>query len=176
MAYKKKQDLSTDKTIKLGGVDEASQRPNPTRIEGFFLGTKVTPDTGYGPGQLHFFQTEEGVVGVWGKTNLNRLLSSDLVGQMCLVTFTGMGPKVKGKNRAYQYEVQHDPENTTDASGFNASAAVEESVSKEFEESAEVSEEAVYVAPKAPAKPASTPSAEAQARVQALLNKGRASR
>jgi len=181
MAYKKKQDLSTDKTIKLGGIDEASQKPNPTSIEGYFLGTKTTPDTGYGPGQLHFFQTEEGVVGVWGKTNLNRLLTPDLAGQMVLVNFKGMGPKVKGKNRAYLYEVQHDSDNTTEVSSFSSaeepsSESVGSSEDEEYSYEAEDVVEAAPARPVAPAKAAVTPSADRQARVQALLNKGRAQR
>ncbi len=121
MAYKTKFDGSTDTTIKLGGAG------NPTSIEGYFLGTKEIPDQGYGPGKLHIFQTQEGTVGVWGKTNSNRLLTSDIIGQMVLLSFTGMGEKKKGKNPAYNYSVQHDPENTTDVSGVNLNAQEPES-------------------------------------------------
>lgn len=115
MAYKTKFDGQTDTSIQLGDKNN----PTPVSIEGYFLGTRETPDTGYGPGKLHIFQTPEGTTGVWGKTNSNRLLTSELVGQMVLLTFTGMGEKKKGKNPAYNYSLQHDPDNTTDVSGIN---------------------------------------------------------
>lgn len=176
MAYQTKFDGSTDKTIKLGGAG------NPSSLEGYFLGSKDT-QSDFGPGKLHIFQTEEGTVGVWGKTRMNGLLTKDLIGQMVLVSFTGMvPPSKKGRQPSYGYKVQHDPSNVIDTSGVNLKAATasdddSESESYDSEGSTETFEEeapVVHAPPKAPARPASTPSAERAAQVQALLNKNRA--
>lgn len=117
MAYITKFDGKTDTTINLGNKDSSTS--NPTSVEGYFLGTKDVPDNGYGAGKLHMFQTKAGVVGVWGKANSNRLMTPDLVGNMCLLKFTGMGEKRKGKNPAYEYSLQYDKDNTTDTSGVD---------------------------------------------------------
>lgn len=179
MAYIKKFDGQTDTTVQLG------DKNNPVRksVEGYFLGTKETPDTGYGPGKLHIFQTKEGTVGVWGKTNSNRLMTSDHRGQMCKLTFTGMGEKKKGKNPAYNYELQYDAENTTDVTGvdMNASEPEEDLGSDEVEgssfaeepsESEESSPDEITVARAKPplSKPAPV-SASSRDRVNALLSR-----
>ena len=171
MAYETKADLSTDKTIKLGGVDEKG-RPNPTSIEGYFLGTKET-ESDFGPGKLHIFQTADGNVGVWGKSRMNGLLTSNHIGQMCLLTFTGMGKPSKGRKPPYLYKLQFDKDNTIDVSGIDVNAAVVEddvdygSYDNEEETPADEVPPTRAVAPK---RAAATPSASSQARTQALLN------
>lgn len=179
MAYQTKADFNDAKTITLG-KDGA-----PKSVEGYFLGTKVTPDKGYGPGKLHFFQTKAGIVGVWGKTVMNNLLTSDLIGQMTLVTFTGMGEKKKGKNPAFLFKVQHDADNTVDVmnTGLSAMEAEEGSDSDSSDDSAYDSsdtdseeapaDEAPAIRAQPPRQPAQAPSADRAARVQALLNKNR---
>lgn len=173
MAFKTKFDGQTDTTITLG------KEGSPKSIEGYFLGSKETPDKGFGPGKLHFFQTAEGVVGVWGKTKLNILLTSDLIGQMVRATFTGMvQPTKKGRRPSYGFRVEHDSDNTIDTSNINLNAepstAVDEdeSPTNEYinEEDADLEEEIPYKAPKAPMVKAQAPSAEKQAKVQALMN------
>lgn len=126
MAYKKKIELKADDAISLGGINSKTGEKNPISVEGHYLGAKTTPDTGYGEGKLHIFSTARGTVGVWGKSHLNRLLTSDHVGQMCLVTFTGMSIPKKGKRPAYQYELQYDAENTIDVSGITVETSDEE--------------------------------------------------
>ncbi len=174
MAYRTKFDGTTDTTIKLGGPG------NPTSIEGYFLGTRDIPDQGYGPGKLHIFQTQEGSVGVWGKTNSNRLLTPDIVGQMVLLTFTGMGEKKKGKNPAYNYSVQHDPENTMDVTGINVNSSEPEGLDDETDGGNDVEETAPVVT--APRPKVTTPSvapkatigggnSATQAKLQEMLNK-----
>jgi len=111
MAFKKCINFSDCPTIRLGGRDEATDKANPTQIEGYFLGSKDTPAKEYGPGRLHFFKTAEGNVGVWGKTMMNTALTSALIGQMVRVTFTGMGKKTKGRRPPYLYDVEHDEDN-----------------------------------------------------------------
>lgn len=192
MAYKQKIDLVTDRTIQLGGNNSKGQ-PNPTSVEGYYLGHKLV-ESDYGPGKLHFFQTAEGLVGVWGKTNLNRIMTDDHRGQMCLVTFTGMAkPVKKGRRPAYTFSLQYDDENTIDVSGISinptetadaAESTTETSSGGYDDESIEDSFEAEeeYEAPvAAPAprsvvtnRPTATPNAAQQAKVQAILAKQRA--
>lgn len=188
MAYKTKISLTTDTTIVLGGVNKETGDKNAASIEGYYLGNRPTPDKGYGPGVLHFFKTVKGVVGVWGKTRLNNLLTKELAGQMCLVTFTGMGPKSKGRSPAFLYEVKHDEDNTMDVSNLEVQDAAGEPAEDEDEDTGrsapnyaaddEENDEASYEAAPAPVRTAaapkrtaSVPDAARQAQVQALLNK-----
>lgn len=110
MAYEEKLDGSTDKIYKLGAPGE------PKSVEGYYLGSKIIPSTkkGFKDSILHIFRTEEeGSVGLWGTTRLNRLLTSDIRGMMCLVEFTGMiEPSQKGMRPAYGFKVLFDKERT----------------------------------------------------------------
>jgi len=177
MSYKKHVDLNSDVTVALGGKD-AKGKPNPTSVEGYYLGSR-TVDGEYGEAKIHYFNTAEGVVGVWGKTNLNRILDPKYLGMMVLVSFTGMGKAQKGKKPPYNYELQYDDGNTTDVSGFNLDAAGAEepdySDSEEgYEESSVDGDEteadepppARVTAPKTPLK---TPTAKTTKSVQDLL-------
>ncbi len=166
MAFVKKFDGNTDSTINLGNKE------NPVResIEGYYLGTKNIPDTGYGVGKLHIFQTPDGAIGVWGKTNSNRLLTTDLTGKMCRLTFTGMGEKKKGKNPAYNYELEVDSSESIDTTGINLNASLEvddETGSEESYEAPVVSRKAATPVASIPSAP---PSASAQSKIQAMLN------
>lgn len=164
MAFKKKFNGQTDVTIQLGSKDNPKQRDS---VEGYYLGTKDIPDSGYGVGKLHIFQTKEGSLGVWGKTSSNSLMTSDLRGQMCRLTFTGMGEKKKGKNPAYMYELEHDPENTISVEGVNVNGT-----EPEYDDSEDVSddngEEQEVVA--APVSRNVSKTTSSQARIQALLD------
>lgn len=166
MAYQTKFDGSTEATIKLGGEN------NPQSIEGYFLGTKATKSE-YGDGKLHIFQTSAGNVGVWGKTRMDSLLTQDLVGLMVLVSFTGMiAPSKKGRKPSYGYKVQFDKDNSINTDHINLSAASSEDEGSDDSEGYESDEAPVaYKAPVAPSRPASTPSTDRQAQLQALLNK-----
>ncbi len=173
MAYQTKFDGSCDKAVTLGAEN------NPTSLEGYFLGSKETPDKGYGPGKLHIFQTKEGTTGVWGKTRLNNLLTKELVGQMCLVNFTGMiQPSKKGKRPSYGYKVQHDPDNTVVVDAVSADSSENDDVDSSgdndlFEESSSIDEE--YTPP--PAKSvarATAPVDEARRqKFESMINKNR---
>ena len=186
MGFKTKLELSSDKTITLGGKDVNTNKDNPKKIEGYYLGSRVTPDKGYGPGLLHFFSTLEGNVGVWGKSRMNNLLTSELAGQMVRVTFTGMSEARKGRRASYMYKVEHDSENTIDVSGVNLqsetggqepedddttsySADASDDVS-DVEDEHEVLDEVAPVRASRPSQVASTPSAERQAKVRAMLS------
>lgn len=179
MAYKTKFDGSTNEAIQLGGINPKTQKENPTSIEGYFLGTRDT-DGEYGPGKLHIFQTEKGTVGVWGKARLNGLLTSELVGQMVLVTFTGMvAPTKKGRKPAYGYEVQHDNDNVIDTTGINLNSApvvadndYSDNGSEDLE--SEFQDEIVPARNVKATNPARAANAEQQAKVKALLSGKRA--
>lgn len=170
MAYKKKIDARTDNTIQLGGEKDGIK--NPTTIEGYYLGSKSV-DGDYGPGKLHIFNTSEGNIGVWGKTNLNHLLSPENVGQMCLVTFTGMGKAKKGRRPAYEYSLQYDEENTIDVTGVNLEAT--ENNSEDDDSVDDVTYEGEQASEAYASRPASgrgslaVPNAEKQAALQARL-------
>lgn len=176
MAYKTKFDGTTDKTIQLGGTSATGER-NPTSLEGYFLGSKDT-QSDYGPGKLHIFQTKEGTVGVWGKTRLNTLLTEELKGQMCLVSFTGMvAPSKKGRKPSYGYKVQHDEDNRTDVSNVNLNAAAPaEEDDGEASYDSDQNDENNNAWKDAPSGyqakvPASAPTAAQVSNVQARLNK-----
>ena len=177
MAYQTKASLDTEVTYVLGGTNEKTGKPNPTSVEGYFLGNKTTPDKGYGPGTLHIFQTETGNVGVWGKTSSKNLLTPEHIGQMCLLEFTGMStPAKKGRQPAYKYKLQFDKGNTIDVSELDVNASNEsepdygDGYERDVSDDTEsyVSEAAAPRAT-APKVAARTPSAESQAKVRALL-------
>lgn len=173
MAYQTKFDGSCDKAVTLGAA------LNPTSLEGYFLGSKETPDKGYGPGKLHIFQTKEGTVGVWGKTRLNNLLTKELVGQMCLVNFTGMiEPSKKGKRPSYGYKVQHDPDNTVVVDAVESTDSYAESSDEDYSDArSEDSEvEEAYTPPPAKTAPKASAPVVDEARRQkfeSMINKNR---
>lgn len=181
MGYITKFDGRTDQTVTLG------KEGQPNSIEGYFLGTKDTPDTGHGPGKLHIFQTAKGYTGVWGKTRLNNLLTNELVGQMVRATFTGMiQPSKKGRSPSYGFKVEHDPGNKISTAGVNVNATGVEDAADEgdgggdgygstaeyssYEDEGDLADEIVPPRPTAPKAPAST-DADRKARMQALLNR-----
>lgn len=125
MAFQTKPKLNAETAVVLGGKDDAG-KSRPRTLEGYFLGTRITPDSGYGPGKLHIFQTKDGNVGVWGKTDLNNQLTSELTGACLRVTFTGMSNPKKGRRPGYLYQVEVDYDNKIDVSGINVNAAPEE--------------------------------------------------
>lgn len=180
MGYQKKSDLSTETAIQLGGTNKKTGKPNPKFVEGYYLGSKTT-QSDFGEGKLHVFQTAEGNVGVWGKTNSNRLLASEHLGQMVKLSFTGMGKAQKGRAAPYNYELLFDADNTIAVASDSAEsfgqeeAASDDTGSEEVDYSQdEASEESTDEAPPArpvmPKRAAATPSPEARAKVQALLN------
>lgn len=165
MAFQTKFDGSVSRTMSLGTAG------SPEVIEGYFVGTKTT-QSAYGEGKLHVFQTNEGYIGVWGKTRLNSLLTTDLLGQMVRATFTGMiAPTQKGRRPSYGFKVEHDKDNTIDTSNINLSAASPESEEDEDLDSDAATDEVIPSQPVAPRTPAAAPSAAARAQVQALLSR-----
>lgn len=192
MAFTELPDLDCEKTTALGGKDKKSGKPNPTSIEGYFIGSKqvASKKSKTGFAFLHVFQTEKGNIGVWGKTNLDRQMKRVTPGFMTRVRFVGMVET--DNNPMYKYKVGVDPDNTIDVGSVQQDAEGQEASTEDVgadyaeeaadsaydvEEESDLSEEddqALDTAPPAratpPKRPATTPSAERQAKVQALLN------
>lgn len=194
MSFKEVASLDASTTIALGGKNEKTSKANPTAVTGHYLGYR-TVTTEYGPAKLHVFSTDKGNVGVWGKTNMNTKLEGVEPGQLVRVSFTGM-QKVPGRRDMYKYKVEVDTENTIDVGGLAAateeetqddgSEPNEEYTNEDFdpnddsldESDVEDESEELDTPPPArataPKKAAPVPTADRQAKVKALLNKGRA--
>lgn len=176
MAFEELIDFNAETTIALGGVDKASRKPNPTSVEGYYLTTKTVQGK-KGPCKLHIFQTPDGNIGVWGKTDMNRKLEqvrsgTDTGTAYCLrVTFKGMVDTPRGE--MYQYKVEKDKENfiaiDTVAPAEPEYANDEPEESLDDDESSEVAAPVPAARAVRPSLPASTPDAERQAKVKALL-------
>lgn len=177
MGFKERPSLDTDNTVTIGGVNEKTGKPNPKSIEGYFLGTKITGPNKYNRSKmnkLHVLQTEDGNVGVWGKTNMDQKLAGVTPGTMIRITFTGEKDVGKG-NPMLCYKVEEDTENTIEVGTLDSglSSEEEETYEPEDETDPEDEEPTVDEVPparaQAPKKAAQTPSAERQAKVKSLL-------
>lgn len=184
MGFQEIASLDCDEAIQLGGVNKKNGKANPTKLEGYFIGSKnvESPKSKTGFSKLHIFQTAKGNLGVWGKTDLDRKLLSAVPGTMTRVTFIGM--KETKNNPMYTFKVEVDINNSiTVASSESTQDATDNDTSEEYANYAneddgelDVTEEeaALDAAPPvravAPRKAAATPNAAQQARVQALLN------
>ncbi len=113
MAYEVVNDLSADTTIAIGGRDSKTDKLNPTQIEGYYLGQRQVQNKDGTNSTVHFFQTPEGNIGVWGKADSNRKLAVVPVGRMTLVKFENKVKTAKG-TMMYKYSVASDPDNTID--------------------------------------------------------------
>ncbi len=182
MAFNKKIKLdSNGDAITIGGINKKTKKANPKSVEGYYLGFRNV-ETDLGTSKLHFFQTEDGNVAVWGKTDMNNQLSDNDLGVMTRITHTGSKPSGKGKNPMITYDVEVDKENSIEVDGTalqlgsDQDAGEEEAPSDEpydegepEEEEAPVAEEAPPSRPRAPQRAAQPPSSAQQAKVQKLL-------
>ena len=114
MGFQELNGLDADVTISLGGVNRKTGKPNPVKVEGYYLGKKSIPDNKKksGVSYIYFFQTDSGNVGVWGKTDMDKKMSVAQLGTMMRITSTGKRPTPNGD--MYTYKVEGDPENTID--------------------------------------------------------------
>lgn len=113
MAFQKVRVLEADSTISLGKTDPKTGNKYPTSVEGYYLGTKKV-QTDNGESTIHHFETQSGVVGVWGTTKLNSGLSQVTLGNMTRATFVGLGKPTKGRQPARLFDIQQDPDNSID--------------------------------------------------------------
>lgn len=127
MAFKKVVDLNPDRTISLGGFNKKTKKDNPTEAEGYYLGNKTIPDTKKPNGltYIYAFQTKSGVLGVWGKTDLDRKMQGVPLGTMVRIKQNGMQATKNGE--MYKFEVAYDPDNTIEVdtpSGYAVAGGV----------------------------------------------------
>lgn len=182
MAFQEVVSLDCDNAIQLGGKDRKSGKSHPTRVEGFYIGSKeiASPKSKTGFSKLHVFQTEKGNTGVWGKTDLDRKLASTTIGAMTRVTYTGM--KETKNNPMYVYKVEVDLENVIEVGPANESgdeelgnngepAADYDDANDDVDpgEDAPLPDELPPARAAAPRQAAQPPSAAAQKKVQDLL-------
>lgn len=170
MAFKEVSSLDTDNMIALGGFNKKNRTDNPTQVEGYLLGSKevASPKSKTGLAKIHVFQTAEGNIGVWGKTDLDRKLATAPVGAMVRATFSGI-QELQGGNTMYKYKVEVDTDNsiTVAVQAKDPSAYAEDLEDIDSED--ETTDEAPPARAAAPRTPAKAPSPEASARVKALL-------
>lgn len=178
MAFEKVVSFDCDSAIQLGGKDKKTGKSNPKQVEGYYLGSKQIASkyskTGFG--KLHIFQTAEGNLGVYGKTNLDQQLSGVNPGTMTRATHTGM-VSIPGRNPMYKYEVAVDRDNTIDLGSLSAnSESLDDSSSDEGLEDetdpadeGESLDEVVPERPRTPIRTATTPDAARQAQVRKAL-------
>lgn len=117
MGFKTITDLSAERTISLGGVNKKTGKKNPTSVEGFYLGKREVEDKKKksGTSYIYFFQTAEGNLGVWGKTDLDRKMNQVPVGVMTRVTQSGMAATQNGD--MYKFTVEIDDSNSIEVTG-----------------------------------------------------------
>jgi hypothetical protein len=154
MGFTEVASLDADVTIALGKKDKATGKPYPKQAEGYYLGTRSVENK-RGESKLHFLQTANGNLGIWGTTDLNRKLASVPAGTMVRITSTGTKPTPNGD--MYTYRVEQDSDNTIEvlAAGAGsedfADGAVEVSEDS-YDEDAQEAVEAVQVASQAARK------------------------
>src|SRR5271169_2495266 len=108
MAFREVASLDAKDTVALGKKDKQGN-PYPKQAEGYFLGSRKV-DSSRGDSVLHFLQTSDGNLGVWGTTDLNRKLGQVTPGAMIRITSTGTKETPKGE--MYTYRVEVDKDNT----------------------------------------------------------------
>lgn len=128
MAFKTVTDLNADTTISIGGVNKKTGKKNPTSIEGYLLGSREVPDRKKKSGVsfIHVFQTAQGNVGVWGKTDMDRKIGAVSPGTMTRVSFDRMVPTPNGD--MYKYKIEFDEDNTVEVPGTPGIAVPRSSV------------------------------------------------
>lgn len=179
MAFTEVVGLDCDNTTALGGLNKKTGKPNPTKAEGYYLGSRdvESKKSRSGFAKLHILQTANGNQGIWGKTDLDRKLSSVVAGTMIRITQNGKQPTPNGE--MYKYKVEIDRDNVIEvASNNNESSASPsedatgeyESSEESFEDAEEVLDEVTPPRPSRPVRAAAAPDAARQAKVQALLN------
>lgn len=178
MGFQEVQTLDADNTIAIGGVNRKTGKKNPTKAEGYFLGTRLVESkkSKSGKAAIHFLQTPEGNLGVWGKTDMDRKLTQVKPGTMIEISFDKMTPTPNGS--MYKYRVRFDKNNTIEVAGSDLDSAYEaQSSQNEDEEFTQTTEDNDSYASEEDTQSAALAIAERKAKVEALLkNKNRATR
>lgn len=175
MAFKQISDLSAEVTISLGGTNKKTGKSNPKSVEGYYLGKREVEDRKKksGVSYIYFLQTSKGNLGVWGKTDMDRKLTSVKEGEMIRITHTGMQATANGD--MYKYSVEVDSDNTIEIVGAGSSAnAQDEDDGPSFDtaEGIDEDEDNSHEAEER-TQQAALSAAERQAKVKALLSKNK---
>jgi hypothetical protein len=109
MGFTEVASLDADVTVALGKINKATGKPYPKQAEGYYLGNRKVNNT-RGESTLHFLQTADGNLGVWGTTDLDRKLGQVDAGTMVRITSTGK--KATPNGDMYTYKVEADNDNT----------------------------------------------------------------
>lgn len=174
MAFREVNNADAEKSISLGGFNKTTKKDNPTSVTGYYLGFKdiASKKSPSGKSKLHIFQTKDGNLGVWGKTDLDRKLETVTNGTMVRASYKGT-ITTKNGNTMYEFKVEIDEDNTIEVA---ASEEVEGDDGYEDEEEDRLPDEVPPVRASAPKQVTPPPSASAQAKTKELLAKGRAAR
>lgn len=113
--FKEVASLDAEVTVALGKKNKQTGKPYPKSAEGYYLGNRKV-ESKRGESNLHFLQTEDGNLGVWGTTDLDRKLAQVDAGSMIRITSTGTKPTPNGE--MYTYRVEVDATNTINVSGL----------------------------------------------------------
>ena len=184
MSFKEVESLDVDTTVSLGGFNKKTKKNNPTKAEGYYLGSKKTDNkkSKNGFSYLHVLQTEKGKIGVWGKTDLDRKLLTVEPGTKVRITQSGTVPTPNGDMYKFKVEAdsedaievgalaaqnEADPADAEDSGEYSEEGTDAEAIDEEDVEAYEEAEEETTVS-----KAAAAATAARQARVQGLLNKG----
>lgn len=162
MGFQEISSLDAENTIAIGKKDKKTGKAYPKQAEGYYLGSRQVQNK-RGVSTLHFLQTPDGNLGVWGTTDLNRKLGGVIPGEMVRITSTGT--KLTPNGEMYTYKVERDQSETIDVSGIaqaNAGGGFNEESSEDLGDEDDNEEE--YVAPVA-----TKSSADRAAQVSALL-------
>lgn len=172
MAFQQVSDLTADNATPIGGINKKTGKKNPTSIEGYYLGSRKVENK-KGESYLHILQTPSGNQGVWGKTDMDRKLTSVTPGTMVRITHTGMQQTKNGE--MYKFKIEVDKENSIEVdSALGSTVTNDEDTDSGYSTEDDTSDEQTddYEAPPAyVAQPATATSAASKARVQALLGK-----
>lgn len=172
MAYEELKDVTG---IKLGGTNKKTGKPNPTRLEGYFIRVeeRINKFNKDKPQKFYVFQTAEGDVGLYGTAGIDREMRKATPGRMTLVIETGETLDTGKGNPMKVYVVKQDKSNAIEVDNETPSYD-----SLDLDDSGAELEEEEELAPvvhKAVAAPiravASNLDSERRARVQAMLGK-----
>lgn len=130
MAFQKVRVLDSDVTISLGKLNATTGKTDPKSIEGYYLGFKNV-ETSFGETKLHHFETQSGVVAVWGAHKLDSGLSQVSIGNMVRAEFTGLGKASKGRKPSRQFDIQQDPDNKIDVLPMSSALQTFETVEQD---------------------------------------------
>jgi len=178
MAFKEVTSLEAEVTISLGGANRKTGKKNPSSVEGYYLGKREVDDVKKKSGKsyIYYFQTKTGNLGVWGKTDLDRKMTSATLGSMTRVSHSGMRATPNGEMYVYKVEIDSDntievsgPTEAVEASGYND--GTDEQVEESEEEAAYTEEDDAEQ--EAALQAAVKTAAERKAKVQAILAKGK---